>query len=159
EDLTRANLSTALGTPCGVSNPVFNGTITDAQISASGDCQRQTLLNFFQSTFNENEGLPVDHRVRNASVFARVDYNLNAKNQFFFSYSFDRSNNANQTFDVPTYGTTANGVEGASHIQTFNLNGTSTITNNILNEAHFTYSRETRPRATIDQNSVPDTAI
>src|SRR5262249_39876696 len=36
---------------------------------------------------------------------------------------------------------------------------TSTITNNILNEAHFTYSRETRPRATIDQNSVPDTAI
>jgi len=159
EDLTRHNLSTALGTPCAISKPVFNSTITDANISASGDCQRQTLLNFFQSNFNENEGLPVDHRVRNASVFGRVDYNINDKNQLFFSYSFDRSNNPNQTFDVPTYGTTANGIEGPSHIQTFNLNGVSTISNAVLNEAHFTYSRETRPRAAIDAGSVPDTAL
>jgi hypothetical protein len=159
EDLTRANLSTALGTPCGITNPAFNSTITDAEISASSDCQRQTLLNYFQNTFNENEGLPVDHTQRNASIFGRVDYNLNPKNQLFFSYSFDRSNNTNQTFDVPTYGTTANGIEGASHIQSFNVNGTSTINNNVLNEAHFTYSRETRPRAAVDQTSVPDTAI
>jgi len=159
EDLTRHNLSTPLGTPCGVSNPVFGSNITDAQISASPDCQRQTLLNFFKSTFNENEGLPVIHQVRNASVFARVDYNVNAKNQIFLTYSFDRSNNTNQTFDVPTYGATANGIEGASHIQTVNLNGVSTISNNLINEAHFTYSRETRPRAAVDKASVPDTAM
>src|SRR3954468_3958278 len=159
EDLTRANLSAPLGTACGVTNPVFNSTITDAEISASPDCQRQTLLNYFQNNFGENEGLPVDHIQRNASVFGRADLNLNAKTQLFFSYSFDRSNNPNQTFDVPTYGTTANGIEGASHIQSFNVNGTSSITNNVLNEAHFTYSRETRPRAAVDKNSVPDTAM
>ena len=53
EDLTRKNLSVPLGAACGVTSPVFGpgGTITDAQISASGDCQRQTLLNFFQTTF------------------------------------------------------------------------------------------------------------
>src|SRR4029077_6775861 len=56
DDLTRANLSTTLGTPCGVTNPVFNSTITDAQISASGDCQRQALLNYYQTSFGENEG-------------------------------------------------------------------------------------------------------
>lgn len=159
EDLTRSALSTALGTPCSVSDPVFGSNITDTQISASGDCQRLTLLNFYKSSFNENDGLPVDHIVRNASLFGRVDYNVNSKNQIFFSYSFDRSNNTNQTFDVPTYGTTANGIEGASHIQTFNVNAVSTINNNIINEAHFTYSRETRPRAAVDPNAVPDTAV
>jgi hypothetical protein len=161
EDLTRADLSAPLGAACGVTNPVFGpgGSISDAAISASGDCQRQTLLNFFKTNFGENEGLPLDHSVRNASVFGRVDYNLNAKNQIFGSYSFDRSNNTNQTFDVPTYGTTANGVEGASHIQSVNGNWFSTLSNSKLNEAHFTYSRETRPRAAVDQTAVPDTAI
>ena len=159
EDLTRNNLSTPLGTPCSVS-PVFDGTpATDALISSSPDCQRQALLNFYQTNFKVNEGLPIDHSVRNASVFGRVDYNLSAKNQIFFTYSFDRSNNANQTFDVPTYGTTANGIEGAAHIQSFNVNGVSTISSNLVNEAHFTYARETRPRAAIDQKSVPDTAM
>jgi outer membrane receptor protein involved in Fe transport len=161
ENLTRKNLSVPLGTPCGITSPVFGpgGTITDAQISASGDCQRQTLLNFMQTNFKENDGLPVDHIVRNASVFGRMDYNLNSKNQIFASYSFDRSNNPNQTFDVPTYGTTANGIEGASHIQSANGNWFSTLSNSKLNEFHFTYSRETRPRAAIDPTSVPDTAI
>src|ERR1700731_1413959 len=151
EDLTRKNLSVPLGAACGVTSPVFGlgGTITDAQISASGDCQRQTLLNFFSTKFNENDGLPIDRVIRNASVFGRVDYNLNAKNQIFASYSFDRSNNPFQTFDVPTYGTTANGIEGASHIQSANGNWFSTLSNNKLNEAHFTYSRETRPRAAV----------
>ena len=55
EDLTAPNLSAPLGTACGVTNPVFNSTITDAEISASPDCQRRTLLNYFQNNFGENE--------------------------------------------------------------------------------------------------------
>jgi hypothetical protein len=159
EDLTRSNLSVPLGTPCS-SSPVFDGTVaTDTLINSSPDCQRQALLNFYKTNFNENEGVAVDHSVRNASVFGRVDYNANAKNQIFFTYSFDRSNNTNQTFDVPTYGATANGIEGSSHIQSFNANGVSTINNHVVNEVHFTYSRETRPRAAVNANSVPDTAV
>src|ERR1700674_4406599 len=68
EHLNRPALSTLLGTPCSISNPVFGSNITDAQISASGDCQRQVLLNFMQTNFNENEGLPVSHPVRNAAA-------------------------------------------------------------------------------------------
>src|SRR6266853_5426188 len=165
EDLTRTNLSAPIGTAC-ASSPVFNGTAaTDAAINSSADCQRVALINFFKSTpfpapfKNTNEGLPVIHEQRNASIFGRVDYNLTSKNQIFASYSFDWSKNPNQTFDVPTYGTSANGTEGLSKIQDINGNWFSTLSNTMLNEAHFTYARENRPRNTIDPSSVPDTAM
>lgn len=160
EDLSRDNLSATLGgTACPVSSPVFNTNITEAQINANPDCQRQVLLNFMKTNFNEDDGKSVDHQVRNASVFGRVDYNVNSKNQVFGSYSYDWSKNTNQTFDVPTYGTTANGIEGPSKIQVVNGNWYSTVSSTKLNEAHFTYSRENRPRNTVDKNSVPDTAM
>jgi Carboxypeptidase regulatory-like domain/TonB dependent receptor/TonB-dependent Receptor Plug Domain len=160
EDLTRDNLSTTLGgTACPVASPVFHTNITDAQIELNPDCQRQVLLNFMSTNFNEDDGKPVDHQVRNASVFGRVDYNLSSRNQVFGSYSYDWSKNPNQTFDVPTYGTTANGIEGPGKIQVVNGNWYSTVSPTKLNEAHFTYSRENRPRNTVDKNSVPDTAM
>src|SRR5712692_5271588 len=159
ENLTRQNLSSAIGTPCG-SNIVFNGTPgTDAQILASPDCQRVALLNFMQSKFSENDGAPINHAIRNGAVFGRVDYNLNAKNQIFGSYNYDYSKNSNQTFDVPAYGTTANGIEGPSKIQAVNTNWFDTISSTKLNEAHFTYARENRPRNATDPTSVPDTNI
>ncbi len=160
EDLNRSNLSVPIGTPCAFPNPVFNnGSITEAQIGASGDCQRLVLLNFMKTNFNENDGLPVSHTVRNGAAFGRGDYNLNANNQISTSYNYDWSKNSNQTFDVPTLGTTANGIEGPSKIQTVNTNWFSTISPTTLNEAHFTYSRENRPRLAVNPSSVPDTGI
>jgi carboxypeptidase family protein/TonB-dependent receptor-like protein len=165
ENLKRDNLSAPIGTACS-SSPVFDGTpATDAVINSSADCQRVALINFFQNAAfpapfkNTDEGRPVIHQQRNASVFGRVDYNLNSKNQIFGSYSFDWSKNPNQTFDVATYGTSANGIEGPSKIQAVNTNWFSTISNEMLNEAHFTYARENRPRNTIDSTAVPDTAM
>jgi hypothetical protein len=159
ENLTRQNLSATIGTPCG-SNIVFNGTPgTDAQILANPDCQRVALLNFMQSTFKENDGASVNHAIRNGAAFGRIDYNLNAKNQIFGSYNYDYSKNSNQTFDVPAYGTTANGIEGPSKIQAVNTNWFSTLSSSKLNEAHFTYARENRPRNATDPNAVPDTNI
>src|SRR5882757_10017725 len=164
ENLLRPNLSTynagTLGSaPCAISNPVFRSNITDAQIDANGDCQRQVLLNFYKANFNENEGLPVDHVVHNGAFFGRVDYTINPKNQLFGSYNFDYSNNPNQTFDVATYGTTANGTEGPAHIQTLNFNLVSTLSAKHLNEAHVTFGHETRPRSAINSTAVPDTGI
>jgi carboxypeptidase family protein/TonB-dependent receptor-like protein len=159
ENLNRKNLSVPIGTPCATASPVFNSNITDAQIEASPDCQRQVLLSFMKTNFNENDGLPIIHQVKNAAIFGKVDYNLNARNQIFGSYNFDWSKNANQTFDVPTYGTTANGIEGPSKIQAISTNWVSTLSSNLLNEAHFTYARENRPRGTISPSSVPDTAM
>jgi hypothetical protein len=164
ENLLRPNLSAynagTLGSaPCTITNPTFRSNITDAQIDANGDCQRQVLLNFYKTNFKEDDSLPVDHVIHNGAFFGRMDYNVNPRNQFFASYNFDYSNNPNQTFDVATYGTTANGIEGPSHIQTLNFNLVSTLSPKHLNEAHVTFGHETRPRSAIDGNAVPDTGI
>jgi hypothetical protein len=164
ENLLRSNLSkyntSAFGpTPCGIANPVFGSNITDAQIDANGDCQRQVLINFYKTNFNDDEGTPVDHVVHNGAFFGRLDWNINSKNLAFVSYNFDYSNNPNQTFDVATYGRTANGTEGPSHISTLNGNLITTLNNHTVNEAHLAYGYETRPRSPIDPTAVPDTGI
>ena len=38
ENLTRSNLSTAIGTACSITSPVFGSNITEARINASPDC-------------------------------------------------------------------------------------------------------------------------
>jgi hypothetical protein len=164
DNLQRPNLSaynaTSLGSsPCAITNPVFRSNITDAQIDANGDCQRQVLINFYKSNFKEDEGQPVDHVVHNGAFFGRMDYAITPKHQFFGSYNFDYSRNPNQTFDVATYGTTANGIEGPAHIQTLNFNLVSTLSARHLNEAHFTFGHETRPRSAINGSAVPDTGV
>src|SRR4029077_4863665 len=85
ENFVRKNLGVPIGTACSVTNPLFGpgGNISDAAISASPDCQRLVLVNFFKTNFKQDESLPAGHSVRNGSVFGRVDYNLNAKNQIF----------------------------------------------------------------------------
>ena len=164
ENLIRANLSKynagALGSsPCSVPNPVFNSNISDADLNSNGDCQRQVLINYYKANFNDNEGTPIDHVAHNGAFFGRVDYNFNPKNQMFVSYNFDYSRNPNQTFDVATYGRTANGVEGPAHISTLNFNLVSTLSNRLVNESHVSYGYETRPRTAIDGSAVPDTGI
>src|SRR5262249_11229278 len=68
-------------------------------------------------------------------------------NQLSASYNFDYSKNTIQTFDVATYGTSANGTEGPSKINVLNVNLFSTLTATKLNEFHTAYRRETRPRS------------
>jgi hypothetical protein len=159
ENLVRANLSTPIGASCGTANPTFGGNISDSDIAANADCQRQVLINFYKTNFNETEGAPIDHVQHNGAFFGRVDWNINAKNLFYTSYNFDYSRNPNQTFDVPTYGTTANGIEGPAHINTLNFNLITTLNDHMLNESHLTYGYETRPRSPIDPNAVPDTGV
>ena len=164
ENLLRANLSTynasALGSaPCAITNPTFGGNITDAQIAANGDCQRQVLINFYKTNFKTDEGQPVDHVVHNGAIFGRLDYNITPRNLLYTSFNFDYSKNPNQTFDVSTYGTSANGTEGPAKISTLNFNLISTISDHKLNEAHVTYGYEDRPRSPINSSAVPDTGI
>jgi hypothetical protein len=166
ENLTRKNLSTTLqtpgttaATPCAISNPVFHSNITDAQIEASADCQRQVLINFYKTNFNQDEGRPIDRPIRNGSAFGRVDYSVTPRNLIYGSYNFNWSRNPNQTFDVPTYGNSANGIEGPGKINVVNANWTATISDTKLNEAHFTYAREDRPRSAVNPTGVPDTAM
>jgi len=157
ERLTRANLSEAIGTPCPVAAPVV--PTNEALINSNPDCQRLALINFISATTGTNEGLPVPHPIRNYAFLGKLDFNLNRANQLGISYNMDYSKNTNQTFDVATYGTSANGIEGLSKIHNLNFNLFSTVSPTKLNEAHFSYSRENRPRKAIASNVPADTGV
>ena len=157
ERLTRANLSEAIGTPCPVAAPVV--PTNEALINSNPDCQRLALINFISATTGTNEGLPVPHPIRNYAFLGKLDFNLNRANQLGISYNLDYSKNTNQTFDVATYGTSANGIEGLSKIHNLNFNLFSTVSPTKLNEAHFSYSRENRPRKAIASNVPADTGV
>src|SRR5438874_2256922 len=156
ENLNRPNLSAALGT-CPVSSPVVGAN--DGLIGSNPECQRVALLSFFKNSVNQNEGLPVQHQVHNSAILGKYDWNLNAANNLSASYNFDRSNNPNQTFDVPTYGTSANGTEGPSKINAVNFNLFTSVSSKKVNEGHFSFSREDRPRAATTSNVPADTAM
>ncbi len=155
EQLTRAGLSEALGTPCPVTAPTI--IANEALINGSPDCQRLALINFIKATRGQDEGLPVKHPIKNYALLAKTDWNLNNSNQLAISYNFDFSKNTNQTFDVATYGNSANGIEGPSKINNLNINLVSTLSSTKINEAHFSYSRELRPRGAIPSNVPADT--
>jgi hypothetical protein len=158
ENLLRPNLSEQLGdVACPVSTPTIQAN--ESLIDGNPDCQRLALLNFFQATRNSNEGLPIIKKIDNLAFLAKFDLDINSSNKFAASYNFDHSKNTNQTFDVPTYGTSANGTEGPSKINVFNANLYTTFSPTRLNEAHFTYSRESRPRSATDSNIPADTAM
>ena len=157
EELTRPNLSETIGTPCPVPAPVITNPAQEALINASGDCQRLALINFIQTSRGQNEGLPVKHPIRNYAFLGKTDFNVNNSNQLAISYNFDYSKNTNQTFDVATYGTSANGIEGPSKINNLNVNLFTTVSPTKLNEAHFSYTRELRPRSAIPSNILADT--
>ncbi|HET7291533.1 MAG TPA: TonB-dependent receptor [Vicinamibacteria bacterium] len=158
-DFERPNLSRQLGsTPCPVSNP--NVLQHESMIVANGDCQRLALLDYFQTNFNQDEGRPVPHPIRSASVLGKITWQLNENHNFNISYNWLDSKNENQTFDVDTYGTSANGIEGdPTRIHVVNANLFSTLSGSLLNEFHFTYSRENRPRTASPSNLKADVGM
>jgi len=157
EKLTRANLSDPIGTACPVTAPTI---LTDeALINSNPDCQRLALINFIKAKTSQDEGLPVTHPIRNYALLGKIDWNLSDANKLAISYNFDYSKNTNQTFDVATYGNSANGIEGPSKINVINLNLFSTVSPTKVNEAHFSYTRELRPRLAIPSNVPADTGV
>jgi len=157
ENLQRPNLSEPIGTPCPVGAPTI--AANEPLIGGRADCQRLALRNFFRTSRGQEEGLPIDHKVNNNALLAKFDWVIDTRNNLAISYNFDYSKNTNQTFDVATYGNSANGTEGPSKINVANLNLFTTVSGTKLNEFHLTYSREDRPRAAIDSNVPPDTAM
>ncbi|HVF23766.1 MAG TPA: TonB-dependent receptor, partial [Pyrinomonadaceae bacterium] len=126
ENLTRPNLSEQIGdAPCPIGAPTI--IANEAVINGNVDCQRLALISFFRATRNQEEGLPIKHKINNQAFFAKTDFELNPANHLAISYNFDHSKNTNQTFDVDTYGNSANGIEGPSKINVVRFNLYSTI--------------------------------
>jgi len=126
ERLTRPNLSQQIGdTACPIQAPTI--IANESLINSNSDCQRLALINFIRTTRNQEEGLPVPRPIRNYAFLGKADWHLNTANHFALSYNFDYSKNTNQTFDVETYGNSANGIEGPSKINVLNMNLFSTV--------------------------------
>ncbi len=158
ENLERANLSEVIGaTPCPIAAPTI--IANESLINGNEDCQRLALINFMRATRNQEEGLPIQHKINNQAFFSRVDFDFNSANHLSVSYNFDHSENTNQTFDVNTYGNSANGIEGPSKINVIRANLFTTVSPTKLNEAHFSYARELRPRSAVASNIPADTAM
>jgi hypothetical protein len=154
----RPNLSAAIGTPCPV--PAPNIRNDEALINGSPDCQRLALLGFINSRAGQDESLPIEHPISTAAILLKTDAVLSLANRLAVSYNFNHSRKENETFDVATYGTSANGIEGdPARIHVINANFFSTLSNSMLNEFHFTYTRENRPRKAVDSNLLSDTGI
>jgi hypothetical protein len=156
-NFTRPNLSEAIGAPCSVQAPTIQAN--EALIAGSADCQRLALINFFRTTRQLDEGLPIKKPINTSAFLGKLDFKLNPGNDLSFSYNFNRSKKENETFDVPTYGTSANGTEGPGKINVFNFNLFTTLSSSKLNEFHATVSRERRPRSATQSNVPADTAM
>ena len=155
----RPNLSRQLGdTPCPVPNPTVSAN--EALINSNQDCQRTALLSFFQSRLGQAEGNPITHPNRTLAFLGKGDVVANTNNTISGSWNFNHSRKTNETFDVATYGNSANGVEGdPARINVVNLNWFSTLSSRMVNEAHFTYSRESRPRTAVESDLAADTGM
>jgi hypothetical protein len=160
-NLQRDNLSSQIGpTPCPQSTFRVGNAADEALISGNADCQRRSLLNFMRATRNQEEGLPVRRPIFTTAPLGKLDWNITPSQLLSFSYNFNWSKKVNETFDVPTYGNSANGIEGApTKIHVLNWNLYSTLSPTMLNEAHVTYSRERRPRLATPSNVPADTAM
>ncbi len=156
-NLQRDNLSAQIGTTaCPVSAPTI--TADEALINANADCQRLSLINFIRTTRSQEEGLPVRRPIYTTALLGKGDWQVTAKNQLAVSYNFNASKKVNETFDVATYGNSANGIEGDfTKIHVFNANLFTSFSTSKVNEAHFTYLREVRPRVAVDSNVPADT--
>ncbi len=154
----RPNLSAPLGSPCPVASPLVPRD--EALINANPECQRVALLNFFQTRLNQDEGRPIEHPIETVAVLLKSNTNITNNNRFDASYNFNHSRKENETFDVATYGTSANGIEGdPARINVFNSNLFTTLSNTQLNEFHFSYTRESRPRVAVPSNLAADTGM
>jgi hypothetical protein len=157
-DFTRPNLSVPIGTPCPVSAPTIGAD--EALINESADCQRVALISFMQNRLGQNEALPIAHPLKTVAILLKSDFNVNSANRLGVSYNFNHSRKENETFDVATYGTSANGIEGdPARINVFNANWFTTLSSYKLNEFHFTYNRESRPRRAVESNLHADTGM
>ncbi len=79
------------------------------------------------------------------SLLAKVDFNLDARHQITGKYNHTWSEQVNGTFDVDSWGRSANGIEGdRSHA--FNGGLRSLLGNTFSNELRVQWAREDRPR-------------
>src|ERR1700686_1981997 len=105
-----------------------------------------TLVNFFATKLNDpNENGPITRKNSGIATLGKIDWNVNSNNLFTVRYNFEHSYQPNGTFDVESWGRSANSIE-RDFANTVSAQLNTTLTATTLNEFRFQWSREDRPR-------------
>lgn len=167
-DFTQYQAGFTLGGPLR-QDQIFYFLAADAQ---QGDSTKQTdpsrieqrVVDYFASIGSPNENGPVDRTDDALVALAKIDWHLTDKHLATFRYAYTWSEQENGTFDVDSWGASANATEKD---RSYSIGGSaiSTLTANFLNELRGQYSREDRPRPypgpdiTGQTRPLPDTAF
>jgi hypothetical protein len=122
------------------------------------------VVSFFAGLGSADENGPIE-RTNDARVFlGKIDHQVNPSNLVSVRYNYTWSRQENGTFDVDSWGRSANGLErDFSNAVSGSL--LSTVSTNRLNEFRFQLAREDRPRPYTGPNvsgqsrPFPDTAF
>jgi hypothetical protein len=142
---------------CSITNAV-TGILTPAPSASVGT--PEDLGAFFANTptIASNEAGPIKHTNDLQSFLVKGDWIPNTKHNVTLRHYFARSIQDNGTFDIPTFGRTANGQE-LSKSNTFVGQWAWAISSKFLNEFRFEYGRENRPRTQVLPPDLPDTRM
>ena len=94
----------------------------------------------------DNEFGPIDRTDDNRALTAKVDVHFNQNHQASLKYNYTRSMQINGTFDVDSWGLSANGIE-ESFSHAVNVSLRSQLSNTVSNEFRMQFAREDRPRS------------
>ncbi len=115
------------------------------------------LANIFRTRFNSVEQGIIERTNIADVLLGKVDINVNRSNLLTLRHNFSRAEQVNGTFDVPTWGISANGRE-TSKSNSFIAQLVTSFSANLLNEFRFQWAKEERPRF-YDGADLPDTTI
>ncbi len=165
------SLSTEAKRPDGKEEPKFDSEQTQVGFTLGGPIQRdkvffftavdvqtgdstkqkdptrieQRVVDALATLGSPNENAPID-RSNDSQVFlGKIDWRLKDSHMLTLRYSYTDAEQGNGTFDVDSWGLSANAVEQSeSNAITGQL--VSTLSGSLLNEFRFQWAREDRPR-------------
>lgn len=105
----------------------------------------QRVVDALAKLGSPNENLPIERTNDARVLLAKADWNANQSNLVTLRYNYTWSEQVNGTFDVDSWGRSANAIEkDYSHAGTGSV--FTTFRSDLLNEFRFQYAREDRPR-------------
>jgi hypothetical protein len=120
------------------------------------------VVNYFASIGDPGENLPIPRTNDARVLLGKVDWQASDKHLATLRYTYTWAQQANGTFDVDSWGRSANAIEKDSSNA---VTGTiiSSLSESLLNEVRFQYAREDRPRPyngpIVGGRPLPDTAF
>ena len=93
----------------------------------------------------ENEFGPIDRTDDARALLVKTDLHLDGRNQLSFKYNYSWSEQLNGTFDVDSWGLSANGVE-TDEAHAFNASWRSLLSSTLSHELRLQWAREDRVR-------------